>query len=207
MKIVLFGVASVALLAAAPPALAGSVVRTYSTGPLARRIPDRGRLVVPLLVRDPRRIRWISVRLRIDHPRVADLSVRLVAPDGVVSTLVTYVGGPNGANFGSGRHDCRGRSTTISELGMPSISGAAAPFAGSYGVDDDGGQTESGLPFLDGTSPRGRWKLVVADSRRGEVGYLRCWQLRIAHATPEVASGRAGHVRATLSWLAIDSSS
>src|ERR671926_520408 len=102
MKIVLFGVAAAVVLAAAPPAFAGSVVRTYSSGSIAKRIPDRGRLVVPLLVRDPRRMRWISVRLRIDHPRVADLSVRLVAPDGSVSMLVTHVGGPSGANFGSG---------------------------------------------------------------------------------------------------------
>ena len=123
MKVVLLGVVAAALLAAAPPAFGGSVVRTYSSGPIGKQIPDRGRLVVPLVVPDPRRIRWLAVRLRIDHPRVADLSVRLVAPDGVVSTLVTHVGGPNGANFGSGRHDCRGRSTTISELGMPSISG------------------------------------------------------------------------------------
>lgn len=204
MKLALLGVAAAALLTAGPPAFGGSVVRTYSSGPLAKRIPDRGRLVVPLVVRDPRRIRWIAVRLRVDHPRVADLSVRLVAPDPSVSTLVTHVGGPHGSNFGSGRHDCRGRMTTISELGRRSIDRAAAPFAGTYGVDDDGGRTESDLIFLDGASPRGRWKLVVTDSRSGEVGYLRCWQLRIAHATPEVASARAGHVRARLSWLAID---
>jgi hypothetical protein len=154
-------------------------------------------------VRDSRRIRWIAVRLRIDHPRVADLSVRLVAPDGSVSTLATHVGGAKGSNFGSGRQDCRGRMTTISELGRRSIDRVAAPFAGTYGVDDEGGQTENDLAFLDGISPRGRWKLVVTDSRSGAVGYLRCWQLRIAHGTPEVASGRAGHVRAALSWLAI----
>jgi subtilisin-like proprotein convertase family protein len=204
MKIVLLGVAAAALLAAAPPAFAGSVVHTYSSGPMAKRIPDRGRLVVPLFVRDPRRMRWISVRLRIDHPRVADLSVRLVAPDGSVSTLVTHVGGAKGSNFGSGRHGCRGRMTTISELGRRSIARAAAPFVGTYGVDDEGGQTENDLIFLDGIEPQGRWKLVVADSRSGEVGYLRCWQLRIAHGTPEIASARAGHVRAALSWLAID---
>jgi subtilisin-like proprotein convertase family protein len=204
MKVVLCGLAAVGFLAAVPTARAGTDVRTYSSGTLAARIPDRGRRVFSLEVRDPRPIRWISVRLRIDHPRVSDLSLRLVASDPIVSSLATHVGGPDGASFGAGRHGCRGRLTTISELGRRSIGDAAAPFLGTYAPDDEGGQTENDLLFLDGMSPRGRWKLVVTDSRGGKVGYLRCWQLVIGHATPEVASRRAGHVRAALTWLAID---
>ena len=80
--------------------LDSSYTRTFVTGDLGP-IPDAARKIATLTVDDSRAVTGMDVGLRVDHPRVSDLSIRLQNPQGSSAvifedrgtTIATELGG------------------------------------------------------------------------------------------------------------------
>ncbi|MCW5556843.1 MAG: S8 family serine peptidase [Verrucomicrobiae bacterium] len=77
--------------------LDASFTRTFETDDLGT-IPDAGRRFATITVDDARPVTSMDVGLRVDHPRVSDLSVRLQNPRGDSAVIFEERGGetPNG---------------------------------------------------------------------------------------------------------------
>lgn len=108
----------------------------------------------------------ISVTIdTIIHPYTADLVLRLVAPDGSFITLASGVGG-SGDNF---------INTVFTSTAGTSITGAAAPFTGTYLPQ---------TPFSNLTgSANGTWNLRVIDPYSQDIGTLRKWSIALSPNT------------------------
>ncbi|MHB8522661.1 MAG: S8 family serine peptidase, partial [Limisphaerales bacterium] len=75
---------------------------TFSSTDTPMPLPDDALASSVIHVPDDRQVVDASVGVRIDHPRVSDLVMHLVSPDGESILLVENRGGPSAANFGSG---------------------------------------------------------------------------------------------------------
>jgi subtilisin-like proprotein convertase family protein len=177
------------VLAAAAPAQAGT--RTYSSGPLALAIPESGVLEHPIAVRDAGPVSHVAVSVRLDHARVRDLTLALVAPSGAIVVLVAARGG-SGRNFGRGA-GCGGQPALFVD-GADPVAAARAPFTHRPYAP------EQPLAALRWQEARGRWTLRVADSPPGAAGTLRCWKLELSRDVREVRRTRRGRVTAELSF-------
>jgi subtilisin-like proprotein convertase family protein len=126
----------------------------------------------------------ISVRLRINHPRVSDLDIQLVGPDGTTVKLAGDVGQLS-ADFGSGSANCSGTLTTFDDDAPTAVFGATAPFGGVYRPDGR-------LSNFRGRGASGVWILRVTDTDLNQAGILYCWQLvmRRGVITGDFAFGR-----------------
>ena len=116
----------------------------------------------------------VTVSVNIIHPRVADLTLQLIGPDGTVVTL-SRTNGVGGANYGV---DCF-IETTFDDAAATSISTGTAPFIGSFKPQQPlatfAGKSGSGL--------NGNWRLHVVDSVTNQTGSIQCWTLNLATAT------------------------
>lgn len=102
----------------------------------------------------------LDVRLDINHPRLSDLTVTLIAPDG---TRVKLAQGVTGANF---------TGTTFDDEGPTPIVNGVAPYSGRF-------QPVESLAVLDGKPLEGTWRLEVKDSVSGQTGTLVGWSLTV----------------------------
>ncbi|MFC6189971.1 proprotein convertase P-domain-containing protein [Dyadobacter subterraneus] len=94
----------------------------------------------------------------IVHPRVSDLKIELLSPDGTSIWLTNR----NGKDFGSNYTNTCFRSNGFSGY----VHQASAPFTGEYIPDGR-------LSFLNnGQNPNGTWYLMVQDLRSGERGTI-----------------------------------
>lgn len=80
--------------------LDATFTRTFETQDLGL-IPDAARRFATLSVDDPRAVTAMDIGLRIDHPRVSDLSVRLQNPRGYSAVLFESRGGETTNGLGS----------------------------------------------------------------------------------------------------------
>jgi subtilisin-like proprotein convertase family protein len=99
----------------------------------------------------------LQVRLDLNHPRLADLAVSLIAPDGTIVPLVAT--GTAGANFAG---------TTFADSAARTLAQGLPPYAGLY-------RPASPLSPLNGKDARGTWTLRVVDSVAGSTGTLVGW--------------------------------
>jgi subtilisin-like proprotein convertase family protein len=184
----LFGVLLVSLALAVP---AGGATRTYTTGPLRAAIPDGSWIEHPITVRDAGPVAHLAVFLRLDHPRISDLTITLRSPSGHPVVLTARSG--NGRGFGSGP-GCSGQLTMFEDGGTP-LDDASAPYT------EDVFRPEDRLATLKGDEAKGKWTLRVADAAGGgRGGVLRCWRLEVARDILERHTARSGAVAATLSY-------
>ena len=116
----------------------------------------------------------VTVSVNILHPRVADLTLELIGPDGTTVTL-SRTNGIGGSNYGV---DCF-FETTFDDTAPTSIDLGTPPFVGSFRPDQRlaafAGKTGGGL--------NGTWRLHVVDGVAGQTGAIQCWTLNLATAT------------------------
>jgi subtilisin-like proprotein convertase family protein len=122
-------------------------------------------------------IAGVEVGTSIQHPRLADLLLTLVAPDG---TRVVLFDGKDVNNANIDGADLQGTvfadDATRGVIDLPPAGLATfAPFAGRF-------RPRQALAALIGRQPNGVWRLEVQDRAIGEVGSLQDFRLRIRTA-------------------------
>ncbi len=81
--------------------LDGSLTKVFNSGKLGLPLKDGALTESSVAVTDPRAVTAIGVGLRIDHPRISDLEVRLVNPQGDRTVLVENRGRTNATALGT----------------------------------------------------------------------------------------------------------
>lgn len=104
-----------------------------------------------------------STTVGLDHSFVMDLQVRLESPAGTTVLLINRVGG-DGNNF------CQTVLDDEASSGIGAVTGADAPFAGTYTPSNP-------LSAFDGENPNGTWKLHVQDHFIIDTGNIRAFSL------------------------------
>jgi len=100
----------------------------------------------------------VVVSAHVVHPRVADLTLELIGPDGTRVRLAQNRGG-SGANFGTG---CAlAQSTTFDDTAPNAIGAALAPFVGVFRPEEP----LSAFGGKGGTNVNGLWRLRAVDSQ------------------------------------------
>lgn len=130
-------------------------------------------LISTLSIEDNFLIGDLNVQLDITHPLTTDLTITLIAPNGLRVPLVANLGGgPQGtANF---------TSTLFDDASTAAITNGSNPFNSALGY-----RPVSPLSVLNGMSLKGVWRLEVADDTGTNVGTLNAWSII---ATPSRAS-------------------
>jgi subtilisin-like proprotein convertase family protein len=150
------------------------------TSPQANQvIPDssipRRVLDSSIVIRDDYRIGDANVQIGIAHPRVGDLQLTLIAPDGTEVRLVSNLA-QSGSNFQNTIFD----DTSTFAIGSAQ---AVAPYNNATGY-----RPEVALSTLNLKNSRGQWRLRVEDTVAGTsaaAGSLTYWSLVL---TPDVSS-------------------
>ena len=145
----------------------------YSTGNISTVLTDTATTNSQLFVPARGAIIDISLRLRIAHPRLADLDIQLISPDGTPLKVLYRVGGAS-ADFGAGNASCTGSLTTFDDDATTSILGGASPYLGVYRPDGR-------LSSFHGRGANGIWTLRITDHSSTQVGTLYCWELVMRH--------------------------
>lgn len=109
-----------------------------------------------------------SVCFTIFHTYDGDLTITLVAPNGVRIPLVTRTGG-SGDNF---------LGTCLSMDGVSLITNGTAPFSSVYRPAGDLNLANSGL------NPNGTWQLRLIDGFRGDTGSLQGFSITFGQDPP-----------------------
>jgi filamentous hemagglutinin family protein len=112
------------------------------------------------------------ITIKILHPNVSDLVVRLESPTGTRVALLSLVG-ENGANF---------IGTQLSDSAPTQITSGSAPFAGTFTPHEP-------LAQLNNELIAGNWALSVQDKTTGNVGSLESWTLQIGEQTFKSTGG------------------
>jgi subtilisin-like proprotein convertase family protein len=147
----------------------------YTTGNIDLALTDLATTDSHIFVTNRGTIVDLSVRLRLDHPRLQDLELHLIAPDGTTVKLARGVGGLN-ADFGAANASCAGVMTTFDDHATGSVLGGAAPFFGAYRPDGR-------LSTFYGRGSIGDWTLRITDRASTQTGTLYCWELVLRRMT------------------------
>jgi uncharacterized repeat protein (TIGR01451 family) len=116
----------------------------------------------------------VTVSVNIIHPRVGDLTLQLISPDGTTATL-SRTNGLGGANYGA---DCF-NETTFDDAALALIDNGTPPFVGTFRPD----QPLAAFIGKSGSGLNGNWKLHVVDSAANQTGFIQCWTLNLSTAT------------------------
>jgi subtilisin-like proprotein convertase family protein len=106
----------------------------------------------------------LDVSVDIDHPRVSDLTLRVISPSGRVVTLVSRQTAP-GANFDG---------TVFDDDVSTGIGGGAPPYAGRF-------RPLEPLSSLNDEPVNGTWTLLVIDHVAGQSGQLNSWSMDFSY--------------------------
>ncbi|MEP6917266.1 MAG: S8 family serine peptidase, partial [Acidobacteriota bacterium] len=115
----------------------------------------------------------VSVSFYLTHTFDADLTIKLVGPDGTTVNLSVENGG-SANNYGSACSPLSSR-TSFDDAAATYITHGSAPFVGSY-------RPEQPLSTFNGKSAgqaNGLWKLRISDGFAGDTGTLLCWSVNI----------------------------
>jgi subtilisin family serine protease/disulfide oxidoreductase YuzD/DNA-binding cell septation regulator SpoVG/subtilisin-like proprotein convertase family protein len=112
----------------------------------------------------------LNVRLNLASPDVGYVSVVLVSPTGVRTTLVPMSVAELGPEF---------RDTVFSDQATATISGGTSPFTGTF-------RPESPLSVMNGMSTQGTWALEVLSLFGGAIND---WSMIVVAAPPRVTVG------------------
>jgi subtilisin-like proprotein convertase family protein len=130
----------------------------------------------------------IAVKLNITHTYIADMSINLKAPNGVVLNLSRNLTatGNGGANF---------TNTIISSDGTNLLKNGSAPFTNIFKADAINGAITTGYTHSDPTgyvataasfsdlfsTANGNWTLAMADDGANDVGTFNNWSIDITY--------------------------
>jgi len=112
----------------------------------------------------------VNVTITLPHSFASDLSISLIAPDGLRLNLVSFAGFDETTGF---------LGTTFDDEAALSIFEAADPFTGTF-------RPEQPLSFLDGVEARGVWTLEVADLAALDTGLLTNFSLTLQVSLPTI---------------------
>ncbi|MCA9140606.1 MAG: S8 family serine peptidase, partial [Planctomycetales bacterium] len=135
----------------------------------------------------------ITVSLNIQHTRLQDLTITLIAPDGTRATLVSARGGLSDDFAG----------TTFDDSATTTIAAGVAPFSGTF-------RPEQSLTPLVASGISGAWTLEVIDAAGGEGGTLQDWSLDFTPRWDALDFGQyvistvAGNVKAAASDVTVE---
>jgi subtilisin-like proprotein convertase family protein len=141
----------------------------HSSGNLALPVLDPGTTTSTLSVPALGTVVDVNLRVRLDHPRVNDLDIHLISPDGTTVEIATDVG-QFGVDFGSGAASCAGVFAQFDDEGTSSVLMSAAPFIGVN-------RPEGSLAAFKGRAAGGTWTLRITDDSATSAGTLFCWEL------------------------------
>ncbi len=155
----------------------GTVTTDWAATDVPRPIPDfpGPPALTTIHVTDPGTVTDVDVGLTIQHTFDADLDLFLIGPTGARVELSTDNGG-SGNNF---------TGTVFDDEATRPITGAAAPFAGSY-------RPEGRLADLDGIPAAGGFTLEVTDDSTSGTGTVTSWFLRLTAREPSCTPCPAG---------------
>ena len=125
----------------------------------------------------------VSVITSITHPRISDLQLALIAPDGTRVVLSNGNYSTGGAMTGANYTDTVFMDDATLPINFPPPGGLTtlAPYTGRWRPVDP-------LFSLVGKDPNGLWRLEVRDTVTGEVGTLDRFRLRIRTVPEFVAN-------------------
>ena len=157
-------------------ALATSAAAQTTTIPIATNavIADNATATVPFTFGGGGYITEVRVGVRIDHPRLADLTLTLRAPGDRDILLTDAV---SGANMGTGSA-CAGPLTVFRAAATTAIGAGTAPYIGEF-------RPQGSLNSLQGIPAAGNWQLLVSDGATGMTGFVRCFSLTLT-TTPGI---------------------
>jgi len=105
----------------------------------------------------------VNLTLNIEHTWIADLEVKLIAPDGVTEITLFEDVGSNGDNF---------TNTVLDDDASTDVSSGESPFTGSY-------SPTGSLNDLNGIMSAGDWTLHINDDANQDGGNLIDWSIQI----------------------------
>jgi subtilisin-like proprotein convertase family protein len=105
----------------------------------------------------------VNLTLNIEHTWIADLEVKLIAPDGVTEIILFEDIGSNGDNF---------TNTVLDDDASTDVSNGESPFTGSY-------SPTGSLNDLNGLMSAGDWTLHINDDANQDGGNLIDWSIQI----------------------------
>ena len=105
----------------------------------------------------------VNLTLNIEHTWIADLEVKLIAPDGVTEIILFEDVGSNGDNF---------TNTVLDDDASTDVSNGESPFTGSY-------SPTGSLNDLNGLMSAGDWTLHINDDANQDGGNLIDWSIQI----------------------------
>jgi subtilisin-like proprotein convertase family protein len=115
------------------------------------------------------------IMVDITHPKVQDLIVTLIAPDGTIVELVNAAGGSFGKNFDSTCFSMNATRTALMVIATPQN-----PFAFR-----DTFYPRQNIGFVNnGQNPNGTWKLAVSDGIQNDSGSVHSWSLYLGSPAP-----------------------
>ena len=164
---------------ASSPSLPGSTPtkKVFSSGTDVA-IPDLSTVEGTIAVSGMGAYLWdVDVYTEIAHTWVADLDVRLVAPNGRTMALTTNSGGSADNLFNGTWWDDQA-TETVTRMSF------------TNGVAEANLVPEGALGRMRGVNPNGTWKLRISDENAGDPGTLGLWRIRITTFSSEpFASG------------------
>ena len=148
---------------------AGQHAALFRPGQLPQSTPDLGLTSIPLYSSSAGNISSaapvVSFKLSITHARVADIALRLRAPNGT-SVPLALNRGSSGANFSS---------TTFVSAGAPAIGSGSAPYNGSFLPEPGSFSMLQGASVTAGTP----WFLDITDSGTATIGTVTALDLMV----------------------------
>lgn len=128
-----------------------------TSGTVNRAIPDGGTVAVPgISMAAGLAVEHANIVVNIDHANWGDLIVRLISPNGTVSTLIDRPGVTPGSPTDTGD-----QGTVTLNVGL--------------GSTQFRGETSGGV-----------WQLQVTDARTGATGIVKDWQLQLSGGVPDL---------------------
>lgn len=180
--------------------LSGKYLKTFVSTNTPLAIPDNALIVSSNNVPVDQSILDVRVGVRIDHPRLSDLVLHLISPQGTRLLLAENRGGNIATNFGSGQSETNGISyttfTELTNLTTTPIKFAEPPFslpashATNAPVVNDG--FESGTPgpvtnsgfFSSGWFLKAGEVILLTNGFNGLVSYQGDHCLQLSGGTP-----------------------
>ncbi len=136
---------------------------TYSYPGPAVPIPDNNAAGATAVINVPYFdfIQKVTVTVNVTHTFDGDLTLSLIAPDGVTTVPLSVRHGSSGDNY---------VATVFDDAATTAIASGTAPFTGSFKPD-------SPLSVLAGTPSYGNWTLKAVDSAGSDTGSIDSWSI------------------------------